>query len=101
MADREGVQPDGEGEGEGADGGRAASSLTSQHESQSTAADEPQLGRCHDSYSTRSFADSAARRPRSGIQISRFGTTPGGHLGDQIADHIGGYGRAGSASDAS
>jgi hypothetical protein len=23
---------------------------------------------------------------RSGIQISRFGTTPGSHLGDQIAD---------------
>jgi len=48
----------------------------------------PLLGRCHGSYSTRSWADSAARRPRSGMQISRFGTTPGGHLGDQIADHI-------------
>jgi hypothetical protein len=39
---------------------------------------------------SRSSADSAARRPRSGIQISRFGTTPAGHLGDQIVDHIGG-----------
>ena len=75
----------------GAGGGRAASSLTSQHESQPTAAGRPQLGRCHGSYSTRSLADSAARRPRSGIQISRFGTTPGGHLGDQIAAHISGY----------
>ena len=25
-----------------------------------------------------------------GTQIGRFGTTPGGHLGDQLADHIGG-----------
>ena len=24
-----------------------------------------------------------------GIQIARFGTTPGGHLGDQVANHIG------------
>jgi len=28
---------------------------------------------------------------RSGIQITRFGTTPGGRLGDRAADHIGGY----------
>jgi hypothetical protein len=27
---------------------------------------------------------------RSGIQIARLGTTPGGHIGDQVADHIGG-----------
>ncbi|HUK68919.1 MAG TPA: hypothetical protein VLW50_09245 [Streptosporangiaceae bacterium] len=28
---------------------------------------------------------------RNGTQISRFGTTPGGHLGDHVADHNGGY----------
>jgi hypothetical protein len=28
-----------------------------------------------------------------GTQIARFGTTPGGHLGDQLADHIGGDAR--------
>ena len=54
MADREGVQP--EGEGASAGDGRAASSLRSQHESQSTAADGPQLGRRDNSYSTRSSA---------------------------------------------
>jgi hypothetical protein len=26
---------------------------------------------------------------RTGIQIARFGTTPGGYLGDQVADHNG------------
>ena len=56
MADREGVQPEGEGEGASAAGGRAASSLTPHHESQSTAADGPQLGRRDNSYSTRSSA---------------------------------------------
>jgi hypothetical protein len=25
------------------------------------------------------------------MQITRFGTTPEGHLGDQVADQIGGY----------
>jgi hypothetical protein len=25
-----------------------------------------------------------------GTQIARFGTTPGGHLGDHLANHIGG-----------
>ena len=29
-----------------------------------------------------------------GTQIARFGATPGGHLGDQFADHIGGSVRA-------
>ena len=28
-----------------------------------------------------------------GIQIARFSTTPGGHLGDQVANHIGGSAR--------
>jgi hypothetical protein len=27
---------------------------------------------------------------RSGAQITPFGVTPGGHIGDQVADHIGG-----------
>jgi len=25
------------------------------------------------------------------MQIARFGTAPGGHIGDQVANHIGGY----------
>jgi hypothetical protein len=41
---------------------------------------------------TRSSADPSIGRPsdhaRSGIQITRFGTTLGGHLGDQVADQI-------------
>ena len=30
---------------------------------------------------------------RTGTQIARFGTTPGNHLGEQIADYTGGYAR--------
>jgi hypothetical protein len=39
------------------------------------------------------FADPGVGRPsdhaHSGIQITRFGTTPGGYIGDRVADHIG------------
>jgi hypothetical protein len=38
-------------------------------------------------------ADSGVGRSRSGAQITQFGTTLAGRLGDQIADHIGGYSR--------
>jgi hypothetical protein len=27
---------------------------------------------------------------RSGVQITRFGASLGGHIGDRVADHIGG-----------
>jgi hypothetical protein len=38
--------------------------------------------------------EQSANRPdhaMRGTPIARFGTTAGGHLGDQLADHIGGY----------
>jgi hypothetical protein len=38
--------------------------------------------------------DATDLRLRSGIQITLFGVVSGGHLGNQIAEHIGGYARA-------
>jgi hypothetical protein len=35
--------------------------------------------------------DATDLRLRSGIQITLFGVVSGGHLGNQIAEHIGGY----------
>jgi hypothetical protein len=38
--------------------------------------------------------DATDLRLRSGIQITLFGVVSGGHLGNQIAEHIGGFVRA-------
>jgi hypothetical protein len=42
-------------------------------------------------YSGMSGRQPTAGSIRSGAQIIQFGVTPGSHLGDQVADQLGGY----------